>query len=156
LGLSSGTQGNASLLPNGDTFVGWGSQRYFSEFDPQGRLIFDARLPRGYDNYRAYRAPWVGTPTSRPSLSAVPDGPGNVTAYVSWNGATQVASWQVFAGPTPAALAPVGPPAAPTGLETAITVATVQPYVAVAARDAAGTLIGTSPAVAPTGRPSPG
>ncbi|HET6549457.1 MAG TPA: arylsulfotransferase family protein, partial [Solirubrobacter sp.] len=29
-GLLSSTQGNVSVLPNGNTFVGWGSQRWFS------------------------------------------------------------------------------------------------------------------------------
>ena len=33
-GLSAGSQGNAQLLPNGDTFVGWGQLGRFSEFDP--------------------------------------------------------------------------------------------------------------------------
>jgi hypothetical protein len=154
-GLSSGTQGNASLLANGDTFVGWGSQRYFSEFDRRGRLIFDGHLPRGYDSYRAYRSPWVGTPNSRPSLAATADGLGHVTAYASWNGATEVATWQVLAGATPAAMAPVGSPSPPGGLETAITVATPDPYVAVAARDSAGTLLRTSPAVMAIRAPSP-
>src|SRR5262249_10490462 len=32
LGLLTATQGSSQLLSNGDTFVGWGSQRYFSEF----------------------------------------------------------------------------------------------------------------------------
>ena len=43
-------------------FVGWGSQRWFTEFDADGNVVFDGRLARGNDNYRAFRFPWAGTP----------------------------------------------------------------------------------------------
>jgi hypothetical protein len=56
--LSSLSQGSAQALDNGDTFVGWGQPARFSEFDPGGRMIFDATLPKGYDTYRAYRFRW--------------------------------------------------------------------------------------------------
>jgi outer membrane protein assembly factor BamB len=56
--LSAVSQGNAQLLDNGDTFVGWGELAHFSEFDSNGRMIFDATLPKGYDTYRAYRFRW--------------------------------------------------------------------------------------------------
>ena len=35
--LLSASQGNVETLPNGNTFVGWGSQRWFTEFDAQGQ-----------------------------------------------------------------------------------------------------------------------
>jgi hypothetical protein len=56
--LSVLSQGSAQLLDNGDTFVGWGEPAHFSEFDSNGRMIFDATLPKGYDTYRAYRFRW--------------------------------------------------------------------------------------------------
>ena len=56
--LSVLSQGSAQLLDNGNTFVGWGEPGRFSEFDPNGHLIFDATLPKGYDSYRAYRFRW--------------------------------------------------------------------------------------------------
>ena len=37
---------------------------------------------------------------------------------MSWNGATDVAAWQVLAGPSPSTLAPVGAPVANAGFET--------------------------------------
>ena len=55
-------------LPNGNTFVGWGSNRWFSEYDATGRLVLDGRLSRGNDSYRAYRGGWVGRPTTKPSV----------------------------------------------------------------------------------------
>ena len=61
--LLAGTQGNVQGLDDaGNIFVGWGSQGYFTQFAPDGTTIFDARIARGQDTYRAYRFPWVGTP----------------------------------------------------------------------------------------------
>jgi hypothetical protein len=56
--LSVLSQGSAQPLDNGDTFVGWGQPAHFSEFDSNGRMLFDATLPKGYDTYRAYRFRW--------------------------------------------------------------------------------------------------
>jgi len=61
-GLSAASQGNAQLLRDGDLFVGWGIQPYFSEFSPSGKLIFNAELPAGVNTYRAYRLPWNPAP----------------------------------------------------------------------------------------------
>jgi hypothetical protein len=48
----------ASVLPNGNVFVGWGAEPFVSEFSPAGELLFDARLGTGYSGYRAFRIPW--------------------------------------------------------------------------------------------------
>ena len=95
--LLSRTQAGMQPLPNGNTFVGWGSNRWFSEYDANGRLIFDGQLARGNDSYRAYRGAWIGRPATKPDV-ARRDG----ALYVSWNGATEVAAWQVDgAAPVP-------------------------------------------------------
>ena len=57
-GLSAASQGNAQTTRDGDLFVGWGALPYFSEFDPSGRLIFNAEFPAGVNTYRAYLLPW--------------------------------------------------------------------------------------------------
>jgi hypothetical protein len=145
------TQGDQQLLEGGSVFVGWGSQGRASEFGPDGSLLFDLRLPRLYDTYRAYRFPWTGRPVVRPRVRGAA-GPDGTTVYASWNGSTETASWTVLAGASPAALAPVT--AAPRGgLETAIQVATTAPYVAVQANDVAGTPLNGSAAVRVRGRP---
>jgi hypothetical protein len=146
-GLLSGTQANATALPGGNVFVGWGSQGVFSEFSPEGELLFDGRVERGYDSYRAYRAPWVGRPTTRPAVAARQASGGRVTVSASWNGATEVARWQVLAGASAEALAPVGEPSARSGFETDVTVVTDAAVVAVRALDAAGAELGTSGAL---------
>jgi hypothetical protein len=95
--LLSRTQAGVQPLPNGNTFVGWGSNRWFSEYDANGRLVLDGRLARRNDSYRAYRGAWVGRPATRPS--AVRRGG---AVHVSWNGATEVAAWQADgAAPVP-------------------------------------------------------
>ncbi len=141
-GLSAATQGNVQLLPNGDQFVGWGSRGVFSEFSPSGELLFDGRVARGNDTYRAYRMPWTGTPVTPPKLAATTKG-GQTTVKASWNGATQVARWDVLG----AGGAVVGS-AARSGFETSVTVP-AQASVAVRALDASGNALASSATVKP-------
>jgi hypothetical protein len=144
-GLLAATQGSVQELPGGDSFVGWGSQRYVTEFSPAGAVLWDARLSVGYETYRAYRMPWVGRPFTTPRVDVARLRGGGMNVYASWNGATEVASWEVLAGSAPAALAPVRT-AARASFETRIPVGATARYVAVRARDAAGAVLGTSPA----------
>jgi hypothetical protein len=142
--LFAGTQGNASVLGGGTTFVDWGSQGAISEIAGADRVLFDAWLPRGWDTYRAYRAEWTGRPLSRPSIAARAAPAGSTTVFMSWNGATEIASWRVLGGPAPNALAPVG--TVPwQDLETGLRVASPGPFFAVEALDAAGAVLGVSP-----------
>jgi hypothetical protein len=65
--------------------------------------------------------------------------------YVSWNGATHVASWRVLAGPSASYMYAVTT-VAKQGFETQIPI-TAQPYVAVQALGAAGQALATSTVV---------
>ncbi|MBE2314716.1 arylsulfotransferase family protein [Solirubrobacter sp. CPCC 204708] len=142
LGLLSASQGNVETLPNGNLFVGWGSQRWFSEFDAKGNLVFDGRIARGNDNYRAFRSPWQGYPSNAPQVTAEAGG-GKVTARVSWNGATEVARWELLGGADANSLAPLA--SAPySGFETALSANGSPAVVAVRAYDAAGKVLTTS------------
>ncbi|HYM58342.1 MAG TPA: arylsulfotransferase family protein [Solirubrobacteraceae bacterium] len=138
------TQGNQQTLPGGGMMVGFGSQRWFTEFDANGDVLWDARTATGYESYRAYRMPWVGRPRTRPRVAVV-DGPGaRIDVYASWNGATEVASWEVLAGEPETTLEPAG--SAPrSGFETRIKAVTSSSHVAVRAKDASGRVLGTSP-----------
>jgi hypothetical protein len=142
----SGTQANAQALPNGGLFVGWGSQGRLSEFAPDGRLLLDLKLPRRFDTYRAYRAPWVGRPRSAPAVAAETRDDGGTTVHASWNGATEVAAWQVLAGDSEAALQVVGT-APRRGFETQIRLPDLAPVAQVRALDASGAVLGQSRAV---------
>ena len=72
--------------------------------------------------------------------------PGEVTLYTSWNGATEVASWQVLAGPSPDRMEPVGS-ASRGGFETAIAVRTGEQYLGVQAKEGSGRVLGAAEAV---------
>jgi hypothetical protein len=100
--------GNAQLLPNGNTLVCWGSTGYFSEYGADGTLRLDARLPRTGQNYRVRRFPWTGRPTEPPTLVAHAARGRPRRLYASWNGATEVAQWQVRSGRAAGKLVPGG------------------------------------------------
>jgi hypothetical protein len=147
--LFAESQGDMQALPNGDWFVGWGQVPYLSEFSAAGTLLFDASMPAGYESYRALRFPWTGTPLDPPALVVRASAGAHVTAYVSWNGATQVARWELVAGTSARRLAIVSElPRA--GFETAFALS-VHPgerFVAARAIDSAGDVLAGSATVA--------
>ena len=146
-GLLSATQGSVQTLASGNTFVGWGSQRWFTEYDAAGNAVFDGRLARGNDTYRAYRFPWIGAPAANPRIVARRGSGTSMTVRASFNGATGVARWQLLAGASPSTLHQIS--TVPTaGFETAIA-APRQAYVAMRALAADGTTLGTSVPVRP-------
>ncbi len=148
--LLAGSQGNIQVLENGDAFIGWGEQPYFSEFNASGALLFDGRLAGSYESYRAYRFAWTGSPTERPALAAIASRHGGpVRAFASWNGDTRTASWKVFAGSSPHHLVPVAS-ALRKGFETTITTPGRERYLAVQAFSASGQLLAVSGVVAST------
>lgn len=128
-------------------FVGWGSQRYFTEYSPSGDVLFDGRLARGNDNYRAFRFEWTGTPSTPPKVTAA-TADGSITGRVSRNGATGVARWELLAGTAPNALTPIGSKPS-EGFETAITAQSNATLAAARAYDAAGNMLATSSPVRP-------
>ena len=149
LKLLSASQGNVEDLPNGNVFVGWGSQRWFTEFSPTGQVLFDGRLARGNDNYRAFRYEWSGRPAKPPKVVAAA-GSGNITGRVSWNGATGIARWELLAG-ADAASAGAGRCEGLRGLrDRGDGEVDAQPLVAMRAYDAAGNILVTTAPVKPT------
>jgi Arylsulfotransferase (ASST) len=145
--LVAGSQGNVQALASGDWMVGWGQAGYFSQIDGAGQVLFNAHLPPDWETYRAYAMPWSGQPAEPPAVAVAGAAGGQTVAYASWNGATEVASWRVLAGPSPASLTPVvaGPR---SGFETALALpaGVDAAYVAVQALDASGTVMASSAA----------
>jgi Arylsulfotransferase (ASST) len=137
-------EGNAQFLPDGHVFVGWGALPYFSEFDARGHVVLDAYFGHGTpplkdaDSYRAFRYVWHGQPMGPPALAIR-----NGTAYVSWNGATDVTRWRLLVGEANDDLAVVRT-VRKSGFETAIPITVKGGYVAVEALDAHGRNVGTS------------
>ena len=105
-----------------------GRSPYFSEFSPEGKLLFDAHFPANTQSYRDFRFAWTGTP-AHGRRSRSPPRPARGTVYASWNGATLVSSWGVLAGASPASLTAVSQ-VPRSGFETAIAVpaGTTGPY----------------------------
>ena len=140
-------KGGARMQPNGNLLVGWGAVPAITEFTRRGRIVYDARFTGANDgSYRAIRADWTGMPATPPDVAAERRGT-RVAAWASWNGATEVAAWELLAGDAPDALVPVT--SVPrSGFETALSAPSSR-YVAVRALDASGTVLGTSRTIRP-------
>ncbi len=94
------TAGNYQQIGS-HSFIGWGQSFYYSEYSKTNSLLYDAAMPRSNMSYRAVKANWVGLPTTKPS-AAVRHPKGKLSAvFASWNGATKVAVWKLFAGTKP-------------------------------------------------------
>jgi Arylsulfotransferase (ASST) len=141
--ILSGSQGNGQVLPNGNTFVGWGEEPFLTEFSPTGAILFSARFPAPGQSYRAFRFPWSATPASRPSIAVTAGAAGAVTVYASWNGATAVSNWQVLGGTSSSTLAPLT--TVPSGgFETPISIPSAPAVLAVQALGPTGQALGGS------------
>jgi hypothetical protein len=129
-------------LSDGNYLVGWGHQPYVTEFGPHGKTLLDLRFARaGADTYRAYRFPWIGRPRSRPAIAVE-----GSTLYASWNGATEIRSWQVLGGPEKRKLRPLLT-VPKTGFETALALPDEAAWVAVRALDRLGRSLARSAVV---------
>ena len=140
---TSWAMGNAQQVADGGLFVGWGTYPGFSEFGPDGTLRFDARFIGTSVTYRAHREPWVGRPKTRPAIATQKVADGSTIVYASWNGATEVARWQVRAGSSATDLRPLRT-VTRRGFETSITLRSQPRYVAAAALDRQGAVLGMS------------
>lgn len=95
-------RGSVSTLANGNVFVGWSEFGYQSEHAPNGDLLMTARfVGERYSTYRAYKSDFIGRPTTPPDVVASVYGTSHeditTIIYVSWNGATDVQGWNLYA-----------------------------------------------------------
>jgi EmrB/QacA subfamily drug resistance transporter len=139
--------GDAQPQPNGNVFIGWGSEPYFSEYNRSGKLLLDGEFPWPDLTYRATLEQWVGLPLSPPAGAATQTG-GKTTVYASWNGATQVAAWRVLAGAATGRLTAVTS-IPKSGFETAIPMPVRYKRFELQALNAQGHVIGASRPFAP-------
>ncbi|HXB14303.1 MAG TPA: MFS transporter [Solirubrobacteraceae bacterium] len=146
-GFESEYMGDTQPLAGGGAFVGWGSERYFSEYDSSGKVQFEGILPEPDRSYRAQLEPWEGVPETKPAAAARREGSAT-KVYASWNGATKLVSWRVL-GATAAGTPMKQIASAPrSGFETAISVPASYASFEVQALDAAGHVLATSSAFA--------
>ncbi|KAL9106356.1 MAG: hypothetical protein Q9227_008625 [Pyrenula ochraceoflavens] len=96
----SASQGNLQLLPNGNAFLGWGSSAYISEYTREGENVLEGHFATtGSMHYRAFKANFSANPTDAPAAYVYAPNDtqqASTTWYVSWNGATEVRSWQIY------------------------------------------------------------
>jgi hypothetical protein len=88
------SEGSLQALDSGGFLLGGGQIPAIVEYDAAGNVTWQARFEaEGLGrNYRTFRGDWSGTPKDwDPSLIVE-----NGTAYVSWNGATDVEEWNVW------------------------------------------------------------
>lgn len=172
-GAIAPSQGSLQLLPNKNVFIAWGSQPQFSEFTEDGNLLLhasyanatiDEEEPYSY-SYRVLKSPWTGKPTWSPKLVAYThscnSGTSRLKAWVSWNGATEVASYIFSISTDRKGTWSVAGKAPRSGFETEV-VLSVEPladengipafprFVSVQALDAAGKLLPYGEAIAET------
>lgn len=143
------SQGNMQHLPNGDWFLGWGVAPFASEFGPDGSLKYDFSLPSAsFQSYRTFKYRWHGFPGRPPALVASRDASGVVTAYASWNGATEVRKWVLMAGSRPGHLHKIAE--SPwNNFETKMQATASDRLVRVLAIDGSGKQLGASKTVEP-------
>ncbi|KAJ5225921.1 hypothetical protein N7468_007146 [Penicillium chermesinum] len=99
--IKSVSQGSYQLLgadEDANVFMDYGSISKVKEYDGNGNIVFTAQF--GDDNavasYRGYRCQWSAVPFWKPSLyvNRTSDG---ASVYMSWNGATDYDSWNIYA-----------------------------------------------------------
>lgn len=92
-------RGNFQTLPNGNALIFWTHDALTSEHTPDGKVIKVAKLRSGLKTYRGYKFEWVGLPKDPPDVHAEIDafnGELSTVVHVSWNGATEVAFWNLY------------------------------------------------------------
>ncbi|KAI7155803.1 hypothetical protein KC349_g6743 [Hortaea werneckii] len=100
-GLLSGSQGNMQVLPNGGAHIGWGEHSYFSEHLPDGECVqygIVAQRPSNVMIYRSNKYNWTAQPLTKPALWTYSWMGENLVSFVSWNGATEVRTWDFYTG----------------------------------------------------------
>jgi len=144
--LLASSQGDMRRLAGGNWLLGYGGLPDFTEFDAAGRVLLDGTLGHEVQSFTTELAPWSAHAPGVPSLALSRAAPGGVRAAISWNGATDVATWRVLGGHSPGRLARLlDVPAA--GFQTTATVPATSALLQAQALDRAGAVIGTSPAV---------
>lgn len=92
------SQGSYQSLANGHVLMAHGAVPKIAEFDENGACVMRAWFgDETTTAYRVFRSPWVGKPKTKPSVVACPE-KGGTAVYASWNGATDIQSWNISTG----------------------------------------------------------
>jgi hypothetical protein len=100
-GVISGAMGGFEIAPGGNVMIGWGLNPTFTEHTPDGEVALDVQYlhwdPKGEGrgHYRTFKMDWTGYPPWDPAIAWADQGLAGSMVYVSWNGATEVKSWEL-------------------------------------------------------------
>lgn len=152
----STSQGSYQSLANDHVLLYHGDVPLVEEYDEKGACVMSAwygSATNGMEGYRGYRSPWVGKPTTKPSVVACESDSGEDAAavYVSWNGASDVQAWKIYAGKNKGSLGVVKT-VAKNGFETRMKVEGVSRACAVMAQAVGGVNDGTKSEVVSVGK----
>jgi len=139
---NSSSQGNFTINDDGSATIGWGSSNLVTSYGPDDAVTYDVSMPPGYSSYRSFRLPWSAQPLDDPIVAVGQEGD-RAVAWVSWNGATEVAAWQLLGGPDADTLADLGTTAR-TGFETDVTLPADAAVMVLQALDGDGQVLGAS------------
>ncbi|KAI4716718.1 hypothetical protein E4T48_07085 [Aureobasidium sp. EXF-10727] len=94
-------RGNMQTLPNDNVFINWATKGLVSEFSSSGSLLMTAKFSdENMGTYRGYKFPFEGRPLTPPLIKSMIHGSSsagcNTFHYISWNGATDVKSWNLW------------------------------------------------------------
>ncbi|KAI9933099.1 hypothetical protein ASPWEDRAFT_114453 [Aspergillus wentii DTO 134E9] len=94
-GISSQEHGSMQVLDSGNVLIGYGSAAAWTEFNGEGSVLCDVHFGPELNfntgnllSSRVFKQHWVGLPKTRPNI-----GLSGYEAAVSWNGATEIATW---------------------------------------------------------------
>ncbi|KAK5174048.1 uncharacterized protein LTR77_001128 [Saxophila tyrrhenica] len=96
-GERTNARGSFQILPNGNAFICWAYHSYMTEHAPDGSVVMEARIPIKLRSYRAFKHPWVGSPSRPPDVHAeavAVDDHLVTVIHVSWNGDTRTRKWE--------------------------------------------------------------
>lgn len=92
-------------LPNSNVFIGWATHGLISELTQDGAPVMEAKFRDAkMSTYRSYKFNFTGRPHLPPVTKSIVYGSTPETAntfhYISWNGATDVQSWNLHGATT--------------------------------------------------------
>ena len=140
-------RGNYQVLDNGNIFMGWSEQATQSEHTPDGHLIMEATFKTDWlGSYRNYKFPFVGHPIEPPvavsQAYATPNNATVTTVHVSWNGATEVKTWNLYRTVASGQLDVLVATSEKLSFETVLSYGGFASYIIAEALDAHGDILG--------------
>jgi len=157
------SRGSMQILPNGNIFMGWSQRARQSEHSADGTVLMEASFYTDkIGSYRNYKFPFVGRPLTTPDVASMAylqdedrrDDP-RTKVYVSWNGDTEVRTWQLYGSmDNPNELLPIES-AKRDGFETSFQHSAYLKYVQLEGLDESGTILTKTGMIKTEVHPSP-